>query len=274
MTAAQGDTRTLNNQVEIPVLGLGTWQARGRQCVQAVSFALNHGYALIDTAQVYGNESEVGEGWKSSGKTRDQVFLTTKIQNDNQGAESTRKSVEKSLRKLQTDYIDLLLIHWPDVHHFERTQETWQTLVELQASGVTRSIGVSNFTIALMERLLAESDVVPAVNQVEFHPFLYQKELLTYCNERKIQIEAYSPVARAKFFDHTKIAAIARKYQRTPAQIMLAWGVQHGLVVIPKSTHEDRIQENADIFFELEDTDMAELDQLDKNVRLVGGPPF
>jgi diketogulonate reductase-like aldo/keto reductase len=265
-------TTTLNNGIEIPFLGLGTWESRGKQCEHAVEFALNNGYSMIDTAQGYNNEAQVGRGWKASGRSREEIFITTKISSSNQGFNKTKRSLEDSLEKLQTDYVDLLLIHWPSKRNFSQTIETWKALVELEEEGLSRSIGVSNFTISLIERLLKETDVVPAVNQVEFHTFLYQKELLNYCREKGIQIEAYSPIARAKFLGNQQLKAIAEKYDKTTAQIMLAWCVNHGLVVIPKSTHEGRIRENSDIFFKLDDEDMQKLNNLDRNERLVDGP--
>lgn len=265
-------TTTLNNGVEIPLLGLGTWQSRGNKCEHAVEFALNHGYSMIDTAQNYNNEAQVGRGWKASGRSREDIFITTKISSSNQGFNKSKSSLEDSLGKLQTDYVDLLLIHWPKKRNFSLTVETWKALTEIEEEGLSRSIGVSNFTIPLIEKLLEESDVVPAVNQVEFHTFLYQKDLLEYCQEKGIQLEAYSPIARAKFFDNEQLQKIAEKYNKTAAQVMLAWGINHNVVVIPKSTHEGRIQENSDIFFELEAEDMEKLDNLDRNKRLVDGP--
>jgi diketogulonate reductase-like aldo/keto reductase len=265
-------TKLLNNGVEIPLLGLGTWESRGNKCEHAVEFALTHGYSMIDTAQGYDNEDQVGKGWMASGRSREEIFITTKISSSNQGHQKSKRSLEESLEKLQTDYVDLLLIHWPKKRNFSLTIETWYALTELQESGLTRSVGVSNFTIPLLDKLLEETDVVPAVNQVEFHTFLYQKELLEYCREKGIQIEAYSPIARAKFFDNKEIQRVAKKHDKTPAQVMLAWGINHDLVVIPKSTHEGRILENADIFFKLDDEDMQALDNLDKRVRLVDGP--
>lgn len=262
-------TRTLNNGVEIPVLGLGTWLSTGQACENAVAFALNHGYAHIDTAQGYDNERQVGNGWKASGVSREDIFITTKIRNSNQGYERTKKTFQNSLMDLRTDYVDLLLIHWPEIKDFSRSVDTWRALVELQEEGLSRSIGVSNFTISLIENLLKEIDVVPAVNQVEFHTFLYQQELLAYCHDHGIQIEAYSPIARAKFFDNRVLQEVAEKYDRTPAQVMLAWCLHHDLVAIPKSVNEDRILENADIFFELADEDMAALNQLEPQTRLV-----
>ena len=269
-------TARLNNGVQIPYLGLGTWQARGKACEQAVEYALTHGYTLIDTAQGYENERQVGNGWKASGKPREKIFITTKIRNSNQGYEKSKRSVEESLADLQTDYIDLLLIHWPEINDFDRTIQTYQAMVDLQEKGYCLSIGISNFTIPLIEKLMHEIDVVPAANQVEFHTFLYQKELLAYCQEKRIQIEAYSPIARAKFLDNETLQRIARKHAQTAAQVMLAWCIHHDLVVIPKSTHEGRIEENADIFFSLDEEDMHALDHLGPETRLVkgvGSPP-
>ena len=262
-------TTELNNGVEIPYLGLGTWQARGSTCKEVVAFALTHGYSMIDTAQAYGNESRIGQGWKASGRKREDIFLTTKIRNSNQGYQSSQRSFQQSLENLQTDYVDLLLIHWPDIGDFDRTIETWQAMIEMQNEGLCRSIGVSNFTIPLIERLLEYAKVVPVVNQVEFHTFLYQKELLEFCREKDVQIEAYSPIARARYLENDTLQKITKKYDKTAAQIMLAWCVNHNIVVIPKSVHEGRIQENANIFFDLDDEDMRALDQLGPQRRLV-----
>ena len=264
-------TIKLTNNVEIPVLGLGTWLSRGRECELAVEFSLNNGYDHIDTAQGYDNEEQVGNGWKASGRAREDIFITTKINNSNQGYEKSTQSFQKSLKDLQTDYVDLLLIHWPDINDFGRTIDTWRALVDLQAQGLCRSIGVSNFDIPLTEQLTSEIDVIPAVNQVEFHTFLYQQELLAYSRQKGIQIEAYSPIARAKFFDHDDLQRIGKKYGKTPAQVMLAWLLNHDLVAIPKSVNEDRIRENADIFFELADEDMDTLNNLHPQTRLVTG---
>jgi len=265
-------TTTLKNGIEIPLLGLGTYRALGHDCVEAVKFAINHGYDLIDTAQAYGNEREVGDGWKASGRTREDVFITTKISSGNQGYASTFTSFKTSLVNLQLDYVDLLLIHWPNIRDFDRTIATWQAMTELYEDGLCRSIGVSNFTIPLLDKLITAIDIIPMVNQVEFHPFLYQKELLGYCHRQGIQLEAYTPITRGKFFDHEELQQVAKKYQKTPAQVMLAWSVQHNIVVIPKSVHESHILENADIFFELEAQDMEMLDQVQPQTRLIRSP--
>lgn len=259
----------LNDRNEIPVLGLGTWLSRGADCTRAVEFALRHGYDHIDTAQVYNNERQVGQGWKASGRRREELFITTKITNANQGYGKSIRSHKSSLKALQTDYVDLLLIHWPETQNFDRSIETWQALIDLQTQGLTRSIGVSNFTISLLDRLLSKSNVIPSVNQVEFHTFLYQKDLLAYCREKGIQIEAYSPIARAKFFDNEVLQQVAKKHQRTPAQVMLAWCLNHKMVVIPKSINPKRILENAECFFKLDHADMEKLDNLQPQTRLV-----
>ncbi|MEA3327302.1 MAG: aldo/keto reductase [Chloroflexota bacterium] len=263
---------TLNDGTEIPFLGLGTWQSMGKDCEFAVETALRNGYISIDTAQGYNNEKQVGLGWKASGCARDEIFITTKINNPNHGYIPTRQSFMQSLKDLQTDYVDLLLIHWPNIKEFNLTIETWHMLVELQEQGLCRSIGVSNFTPNLIEQLIQEVNVVPSTNQVEFHAFFYQKELLDYCQNRHIQIEAYSPLARAKFLDQDTLNQVASKHNKSAAQVMLAWCINHNVVVIPKSTHEGRIVENADIFFDLNDEDMSVLDNLKPQTRLITAP--
>jgi diketogulonate reductase-like aldo/keto reductase len=265
-------TKKLIDGVKIPILGLGTWRAWGEECINAVQYALNHGYSHIDTAQAYENESQVGSGWKASQRPRNDIFITTKIDNSNQGYEKTKKTFRQSLNDLQTDYVDLLLIHWPNIKDFDRTIETWQAMIELQKQGFIRSIGVSNFTIDLIKDLVAQTKVKPSVNQVEFHTFLYQKNLLSYCQEHQIQIEAYSPIARAKMFDNEGLQQVSKKHSKTPAQVMLSWLIHHGLVVIPKSVNLKRIDENADIFFEMDEHDMNILNNLEPQTRLVETP--
>jgi len=203
-------TTTLNDGTKIPYLGLGTWRSLGKDCVFAVETALRNGYISIDTAQGYNNEKQVGQGWKASGCARDEIFITTKINNPNQGYKPTRHSFMQSLKDLQTDYVDLLLIHWANIKEFNLTIETWHVLVELQEQGLCRSIGVSNFTPKLIELLIKEVNVVPSTNQVEFHAFFYQKELLDYSRKNSIQIEAYSPLARAKFLDQDTLNQVAQ----------------------------------------------------------------
>lgn len=262
-------TVTLNNGVKMPYFGLGTFQAAGDKCAEAVEFALTHDYDAIDTAQAYENEDQVAKGWKASGRERGSFFLTTKVWNVNQGYDSAKSSVEQSLERLQTDYVDLLLVHWPDVEDFTRTRETWRAMIEMQEAGLARSIGVSNFTIPILEDFLSQTDVIPVVNQVEFHTFLYQKDLLDYCSEHQIQMEAYSPLARANYLDDPVLQRIAAAHGKSTAQVMLAWLLHHNIVVIPKSVHLDRVAENADVFFEFSDEEMDALDALNRNERTI-----
>jgi diketogulonate reductase-like aldo/keto reductase len=253
----------------MPYFGLGTFQAAGDKCAEAVEFALTHGYDSIDTAQAYENEDQVAKGWKASGRERGSFFLTTKVWNVNQGYDSAKSSVEQSLERLQTDYVDLLLVHWPNIEDFNRTRETWRAMIEMQEAGLARSIGVSNFTIPILEDFLSQTDVVPVLNQVEFHTFLYQKDLLDYCSEHQIQMEAYSPLARAKYLDDPVLQSIAAAHDKSTAQVMLAWLLHHNIVVIPKSVHLDRVAENADVFFEFSDEEMNALDALNRNERTI-----
>jgi methylglyoxal/glyoxal reductase len=264
-------TITLNNNVQIPVLGLGVYQTPpGKITQDAVNFALNVGYRHIDTARIYGNESDVGRAVRESRLTRPDLFVTTKLWNSDQGYESTLRACEASLKQLGLDYLDLYLIHFPVP---ELRRESWRAMETLLEKGKCRAIGVSNFTIRHLEELLEEAEVKPAVNQVEFHPFLYQKELLEYCRRKRVQVEAYSPLARGEMFKHPRIASVARKYSKTPAQLMIRWGLQHQLVVIPKSAREERIRENSQVFdFEISDKDMASLDSLNEDLRLNWDP--
>jgi methylglyoxal/glyoxal reductase len=263
----------LNNGVEIPYLGLGVYQSPpGRITQRIVRYALKIGYRQIDTAMVYGNETDVGSALRESGIRREEVFITTKMWNSNQvGYDSTLQECERSLRRLGMTYMDLYLIHWP-VQGNSNSIEIWRAMVWLLRQGKARAIGVSNYTVDDLKEILQDSDVVvvPAVNQVEFHPFLYQKELLEFCEKNTIQLEAYSPLTRGKRLSHTTILTVAKKYNKTPAQVLIRWSLQHGLVVIPKSIHEDRILENSQVFdFQLAPEDMKFLDSLNENLQTV-----
>jgi methylglyoxal/glyoxal reductase len=263
----------LNDGVEIPRLGLGVWQSPpGRTTQRVVRYALNIGYRHIDTAYIYGNESDVGKAILESSLQREEVFVTTKLWNTNQvGYDSTIEACKQSLQRLGLTYIDLYLIHWP-VHGVNNNSvEVWKAMVHLLREGKARTIGVSNFAIDDLKQILNDSDVVPAVNQVEFHPFLYQKNLLSFCEKSGIQLEAYSPLTRGKRLNHPTIVDIAKKYDnKSPAQILIRWSLQHNLVVIPKSIHEERILENSQVFdFELRDEDMKFLDSLNENLQTV-----
>ena len=264
-------TVKLNNNVQMPILGLGVYQTPpGRVTQNSVKFALKLGYRHVDTARIYGNEADVGEAVRESGILREDLFVTTKLWNSDQGYDSTLRAYEASLKRLGLDYVDLYLVHFPvpDVR-----KESWRAMETLFKKGRCRAIGVSNFTIRHLEELTEESDVVPSVNQVEFHPFLYQKELLDYCQGKRIQVEAYSPLARGERFKQPRILSLAKKYSKTPAQLMIRWGIQHGVVVIPKSTREERIRENSQVFdFDISDDDMMSLDSLNEDLRLNWDP--
>jgi diketogulonate reductase-like aldo/keto reductase len=261
----------LNNGVKIPLLGLGVYRSPpGKTTERAVSYALKIGYRHVDTAYLYGNESDVGKALRESGLRREEVFITTKVWNSDQGYNSTLQACERSLRQLGLAYVDLYLIHWPVQG---MSMETWKAMVQLLQEGKARAIGVSNYTIRDLKDILQNSedlDVVPAVDQVEFHPFLYQRELLQFCKKNSIQLEAYSPLTRAKRLNHPTIVAIAKKYGKTPAQVLMRWSLQHDVVVIPKSIHEERIRENSQVFdFQLEPDDMEYLDSLNENFQSV-----
>ncbi len=264
------ESRTkLNNGIEIPRLGLGVYQSPpGEITLRAVRYALKIGYRHIDTAELYGNESDVDRAVQESGIRRDDVFITTKVWNSHQGYDSTLYACEGSLRRLGLSYVDLYLIHWPVQGLGD---ETWKAMIKLLHQGKARAIGVSNYSIReLVNELLDKSDIVPAVNQVEFHPFLYQQELLRFCKNNNIQLEAYSPLTRAKRLNQSNIIEMAKKYGKAPSQILIRWSLQHDVVVIPRSIHESRIKENSQVFdFHVEPEDMKLLDSLNENLRTV-----
>ena len=262
---------TLNNGVEIPMFGLGVYQAgSGQGTIRAVRWALEAGYRHIDTAKLYGNEVEVGKAVRQSGVPREEVFITTKLWNSDHGYDQALRAFDESLRKLDLGYIDLYLIHWPVS---QRRDESWRALQTLLETDQCRAIGVSNYTIQHLEELLSWADVAPAVNQVEFSPYLYQEELLAYCREHEIQLEAYSPLTKGRMLDDPPLVAIAEKYGKSPAQILIRWALQHRVVVIPKSSTEAHIRANADVFdFEIAPEDMARLDDLDRGLRVSWDP--
>jgi diketogulonate reductase-like aldo/keto reductase len=260
-------TYTLNNGVKIPMVGLGVFRSvPGKETEQAVRWALELGYRHIDTAAFYENEEDVGRAVRDSGISRKDVFVTTKVWNSDQGYESALKAFDKSRKKLGMDAVDLYLVHWPVKGKF---LETWKALEKLYADGKVRAIGVSNFLVHHLEELRKASSVEPAVNQVEFHPYLVQKDLLDYDSKNNIRHEAWAPITRGRVFTNPAVSSLARKYGRTPAQIILRWDIQLGVVTIPKSVHRERIEENSKVFgFELEEKDVRELSALDKGERL------
>jgi len=260
----------LNDGNRMPWLGLGAYTLRGKSCSRATAHALATGYRHIDTAAFYGNEQEVGRAVRESGIARDEVFVVTKLWNSDQGYASAIKACNESLAKLALEYIDLYLIHWPEPG---RRLDSWRALLELREQGKCRSIGVSNYTIAHLKELMAHSNVAPAVNQVEFSPFLFQRELLDFCRSRAIQLEAYCPLTRGRNLGDPVLRSIAQRHGRTPAQILLRWALQHQVVVIPKSEQPARIDENAGLFdFALDARDMAALDALDAGFRTCWDP--
>ncbi len=261
----------LNNGVEMPILGLGVYQmSSGDQTKSACLEAFAAGYRLIDTASMYGNEADVGAAVAQSGLDREELFITTKVWNNDHGYDRTLKSFQRSQAALGLEYIDLYLIHWPGGG---LRKETWQALEKLHRDGKCRAIGVSNYTIAHLKEALGYAEVIPAVNQVEFHPWLFQKDLLEFCQKERIWMEAYSPLTRARKLDSPILESIGSHYAKTPAQVMIRWGLQHGLVEIPKSTHKERIIENANVFdFQIDDSDMKEIDSIDKERRVSWDP--
>lgn len=260
----------LNDGHEMPIFGLGVWQASPEETRFAVAKALEAGYRMIDTAKLYRNEADVGRAIRESGIPREQVFVTTKLWNSDHGYDQALRAAEESNKKLGLDYIDLYLIHYP-VRELRR--DSWRALVRLQQEGVARSIGVSNYTVRHLEELLGSSEVVPAVNQVEFHPFLYQQALLEFCQGRGIRLEAYCPLTQGRRLDDPTIVRLASQYGKTPAQVMIRWGLQHDVIEIPKSVKEHRIRENADVFdFAIAPADMALLDGLNEDLHTSWDP--
>lgn len=263
---------TLNTGNKIPAIGYGTWQMSNPEAADAVEHALSVGYRLIDTAAIYGNEKGVGEGVERSTVEREDMFVTTKLWNDNHGYESALQAFDDSLERLNLEYVDLYLIHWPAT---DQRRESWKALTELYESGRAKNVGVSNYTVRHLEEMQDYSDVVPAVNQVEFHPFLYkeQSELLDYCAAHNIVVEAYSPLARANRLEHDTLEAIGEQYGKTPAQVMLRWCMQQYTVPIPKSADPDRMKENFEVTdFELSPKDMQAINNLSQGMRTGSDP--
>lgn len=264
--------RILRNGIKIPSIGFGTYKSgNDEETSKIIKYALNIGYRQIDTASFYGNEIGIGNGIKESKVKREDIFIVTKLWNDNHGFNNTIKSFNKSLEKLQVDYIDLYLIHWPN----ELNSETWKAFEYLYKMGKVKSIGVCNFKIGHLEELKKTAEILPMVNQVEMHPKSSKNDMLRYCEENNIQLVAWSPIMRGRLFSNELMLKLSEKYKRTIAQIILRWHVQKGVIPIPKSSNEERIKENFNIFdFEISDNDIDIIDSLNEgdNISVSGVP--
>ncbi|MDF2634033.1 MAG: hypothetical protein K0R78_907 [Pelosinus sp.] len=269
------DAVTLENGVKIPWLGLGVFKVKeGTEVVDAVRTAIKYGYRSIDTAAIYGNEEGVGQGIREglleAGISREDLFVTSKVWNADQGYDSTLAAYEMSLKKLHLDYLDLYLIHWPVKGKYK---DTWRALESIYNEGRVRAIGVSNFHVHHLKDLFQSSTIKPMINQVEFHPYLTQKELRAFCKEQGIQFEAWSPLMQGKLLDNPTLQGIADQYGKSIAQVIIRWDLQNGVVTIPKSIKEHRIIENSNVFdFQLTQGDMEQIDSLNQNQRIGSDP--
>ncbi len=253
---------TLSTGARIPQVGLGVWQSARGDTVSAVSAALRLGYGHVDTARIYGNEAEVGQAVRESGVPRGDVFVTTKLWNTDQGYDTALRAFDSSLEKLGLEYVDLYLVHWPVAG---KRLDSWRALEHIFESKRARAIGVSNFLVPHLQELLAHAKVVPAVNQIEVHPFLQQRDTRAFCAQHGMVVEAYSPLTHGDRLNDATITEVAKRVKRSNAQVLLRWGIQHGMVVLPKSVKEARIAENLAVFdFTLDDEAMARLDALDE----------
>jgi methylglyoxal/glyoxal reductase len=265
------DTTTLLNGVKMPWLGLGVYKVQeGEEALESVKAAIKAGYRSIDTAALYQNEESVGQAIKKSGVAREELFITTKVWNEDQRNDSVLEAFETSIQKLGLDYVDLYLIHWPVK---EKYKQTWKVLEQLYKEGRVRAIGVSNFHIHQLEDLLSVAEIKPMVNQVELHPLLAQVELRDYCRKQEIQIEAWAPLGQGRLLEHPILKEIAAQYNKSSAQVILRWDIQNQIVTIPKSVKEARIIENANIFdFSLSESDIQKINALNENKRFGADP--
>jgi len=261
---------TLNNGVRMPLLGLGVYDTHGLEAENAVMTALETGYRLIDTAAMYENEVEIGNAIRRSGMDRKELFVTTKVGDDDQGFDSTLRAFDESMGRLGIDYIDLYLVHWPLKG---KREATWKAFERLYNESRVRAIGVANYLVPFLEELSDYANVKPVLNQVEFTPWLFLGELLDWCRVRNIQMQSYSPITRGKKLNDTRLQQLCRKYDKSPAQIILRWNIDHGVSVIPKSVNPERIKENFSIFdFSLSSDDISFLDSFNENFRICGDP--
>lgn len=271
MTDVTSANLTMRNGQRMPQVGLGVWQSpAGSVTKNAVLTALRLGYRHVDTARIYGNEADVGAAVRESGIPRAEIFVTTKLWNDDHGYDQARRAFDASLKRLGLDYVDLYLVHWPVP---DKRLDSWRALESIAAEGRARSIGVSNFLVPHLEELFASAKELPAANQIELHPFLQHRDTRALCAKHGIIVQAYSPLTRGRRLDHPVIAAIAKRYGKTPAQVLLRWGIQQGVAILPKSVREERMRENADVFdFELDAAALARLDGLDEGAAVAWDP--
>lgn len=262
--------KSLLNGIDIPKIGFGTYKLKDEnETIDTIKYALKVGYRFIDTASFYGNEEWIGKAIKESKIKREDIFLATKVWNDSHGYDKAIDSFEKSMKKLDIDYLDLLLIHWPT----KLNKETWRAFESLYELGKVRAIGVCNFKIGHLEELRKTAKIMPMVNQIEVHPCFSQKEIVNYCNNYKIQVIGWSPIMKGQLLEVPLMIDLAEKYNKTIAQIALRWHIQKGIIPIPKSSHYGRIADNIDIFnFELSEEDMIKIDKLDRNETVSGVP--
>lgn len=261
---------TLNNGNQMPLLGLGVYDMHAEEAINAVQSALETGYRLIDTAAMYENEQQIGEGIRRSNIPRDEIFLTTKVNNTDQGYDETLKAFEKSMKALNVGYIDMYLIHWPVKN---KRKETWKAIEFLYENKMVKNIGVANYLMPFLLELETYGNIIPSANQMEFSPFLFMQEELNYCKQHQIILQAYTPLLRGQKFNDLRLQKLAEKYQKTPAQIILRWAVQQGISTIPKSSNPARIRENFNIFdFEIDESDLQNMNSWNEDLRLVDNP--
>lgn len=261
---------TLSNGIQMPLLGLGVYDMYNKEAEKAVMDALEIGYRLIDTASFYNNEKEIGNAVKESGIPRHEIFVTTKVGNADHGYDATIKAFERSLEELSMEYVDLYLIHWPVK---EGRKETWFALEKLYKDQRVRAIGVANYLVSFLNEMETYETITPMVNQVEFTPWLFQKDLLDHCIRKNIQLQSYSPITRGKKFDDSRLLNLCKKYDKSPAQIILRWNIEQGISTIPKSSNKERLQENFDVFrFSLTKEDVELMNSFDEGFRICEDP--